>query len=98
MISACGIKPAHIVGGSEVTPYSLPWQVGLVEKNQDAPYCGGTLISDRHILTAAHCIVHGRSVKPDTVARSSAVDFHGQKMPPAHVRQAQAAINLIYSC
>ena len=26
----CGIKPSSIVGGSEATAYSLPWQVALV--------------------------------------------------------------------
>ena len=51
----CGIKPASIVGGSEATPYSLPWQVGLVVKGGNRPGCGGILISDRHVLTAAHC-------------------------------------------
>lgn len=53
----CGRKPHRIVGGSEAGPYSLPWQVGLVRKNSNnrKPFCGGTLISNRHILTAAHC-------------------------------------------
>ena len=52
----CGIKPLKIVGGSEVTPYSLPWQVALVSVGHSRPFCGGTLISPTHVLTAGHCL------------------------------------------
>merc|ERR1712112_11873 len=55
----CGIKGGsqtdRIVGGQETEEHEYPWQVGLVSRNGKTPWCGGTLISDRHILTAAHC-------------------------------------------
>jgi len=41
-----------IVGGEEAQPNSIPYQVGLF---LDGSFCGGTLIDERHVLTAAHC-------------------------------------------
>ena len=55
----CGMIPTgsspRIFGGSEVTPYSLPWQVVIVEQDSRYLRCGGTLISDRHVLTSVFC-------------------------------------------
>lgn len=62
MVSDCGVRPireGRIVGGRESQFGDWPWQVlvkesafiGLFTKNK----CGGVLISDRHVLTAAHC-------------------------------------------
>lgn len=43
-----------IVGGSESTPYSRPYQVALLMNGRQG--CGGTLISSQWVLTAAHCL------------------------------------------
>ncbi|GJQ69111.1 hypothetical protein Trydic_g6274 [Trypoxylus dichotomus] len=50
----CGqLSYGKIVGGRDVGKYIYPWFVALTR--DDSPRCGGTLITMRCILTAAHC-------------------------------------------
>jgi hypothetical protein len=53
---SCGVPNApineKIVGGQEAEPHQFPWQVGLFF---DGYFCGGSIISSKYILTAAHC-------------------------------------------
>merc|ERR1712193_188222 len=44
----------RIVGGFEAEPNQWPWQVALFVDN--AWFCGGSLISENYVLTAAHCV------------------------------------------
>jgi len=51
-----------IVGGEEVTPFSKPYQASIQSTN-GAHFCGGSIIGEDLILTAAHCMegVNGES-------------------------------------
>ncbi|CAG9855669.1 unnamed protein product [Phyllotreta striolata] len=42
-----------IVGGDEAVPHAYPYQVALIIDNSQL--CGGSLISQNYVLTAAHC-------------------------------------------
>ena len=43
----------RITGGSLASRGQFPWQVGLIING--GSFCGGSLISSRWVLTAAHC-------------------------------------------
>jgi len=49
----------RIVGGTKADPREFPWQIGLVRSygvgRITYPICGGTIISERYVVTAAHC-------------------------------------------
>lgn len=50
-----------IVGGQEAEPGAWPWQVALVSAGVDpftGQYCGGVLLSEEWVVTAAHCVVY----------------------------------------
>ena len=50
----CGTtETTRIVGGNSTRPLEFPWMVGL--SFNKTWFCGGTLVSRKHILTAAHC-------------------------------------------
>jgi hypothetical protein len=66
--STCGLAQikhslpsSRIFGGTHATANSWPWQVLYEERkmcgeNECLGLCGGTLIDDRHVLTASHCL------------------------------------------
>ncbi|CAF4954544.1 unnamed protein product, partial [Rotaria sp. Silwood1] len=45
----------RIVGGIESIPHSWPWIVSIRLASTNSPFCGGSLITNRYVLTAAHC-------------------------------------------
>ncbi|CAL1548409.1 unnamed protein product [Lymnaea stagnalis] len=55
----CGVSPSvrdkRIVGGTQARRCAYPWMVYIVRDPNKDDLCGGTLVSSRHIITAAHC-------------------------------------------
>ncbi|KAL7013097.1 hypothetical protein ACKWTF_015191 [Chironomus riparius] len=56
--AACGqsvMPQGQIIGGATIKPNSYPWIAALLRSNGQF-FCGGTLVSNRKVVTAAHCI------------------------------------------
>ena len=52
-----GMQQSRIVGGSQAEQNEWPWQVSLqLYRGAWFHFCGGSLIDNRWVLTAAHCL------------------------------------------
>ncbi|XP_062303318.1 coagulation factor X [Osmerus eperlanus] len=59
IISDVGVE-TRIVNGEECPPGQCPWQALLIN-HDDIGFCGGTILNEYFILTAAHCMNQTRS-------------------------------------
>ncbi|XP_064120977.1 CLIP domain-containing serine protease B4-like [Macrobrachium nipponense] len=67
----CGVRALgdRIVNGQDASLYSWPWIVLLRGRGDGRRFwfCGGSLISDRYVLTAAHCFTEKPNLKLEIV-------------------------------
>ncbi|XP_058019489.1 serine protease 57-like [Ahaetulla prasina] len=58
---AAGIRRTWVIGGKEVRPHSRPFMASIQHENRHI--CGGFLVRQRWVMTAAHCQIPKRSAQ-----------------------------------
>jgi len=57
--TGCGIQPTKsaikVLGGTEATPHSWPWQCSIQAIFNAQHFCGCSIITQEWIISAAHC-------------------------------------------
>ncbi|XP_041604477.1 testisin-like [Vulpes lagopus] len=77
------LDAGRIVSGQDAQLGQWPWQVSLRENGEHV--CGGSLIAEDWVLTAAHCFHQGRPGPPQR-AEAEAAQEAGEEAMGAHVR------------
>ncbi|MEU9775600.1 serine protease [Streptomyces sp. NPDC047968] len=79
-----------IVGGQEAHPRTHRFMAGLVDLSEQRVFCGATLISPSHLITAAHCL-RGPNARAGNLAvllgdhdYSTGADTPHAKLVPVH--------------
>ncbi|GFW23566.1 chymotrypsin-like protease CTRL-1 [Trichonephila clavipes] len=63
-VNECGNLPSTIKDGD-----SWPWMASLIARSSDKIFCGGALITNQYVLTAAHCTIRQQEKPVKTVWR-----------------------------
>jgi trypsin len=70
---------SNIIGGKDTNITKLPHQVALVGTN-GLPFCGGTILASRWVLTAQHCSVKQSGVRV-FAGVTNVIDINTQPLP-----------------
>ncbi|CAB3364849.1 Hypothetical predicted protein [Cloeon dipterum] len=95
----CGVKhdafkvadslgPQPIIGGKEAQLHEFPWVVRMAI--QGHTFCGGALINNEYVLTAAHCVVSRRKEQVQVV-----IGDHDQTTTRETIHTLMSAVSAI---
>ncbi|XP_074605732.1 transmembrane protease serine 11C-like [Brevipalpus obovatus] len=68
----CGLQniESRVYNGKDISPHKYPWMAFIRIRRDGLIYrCGGTLIDERHVISAAHCFMtkSRKKVDPDDI-------------------------------
>ncbi|XP_018547662.1 coagulation factor IXb [Lates calcarifer] len=90
----------RIVGGDEAIPGEIPWQVTLMSHSESLgraePFCGGSLLSELWVITAAHCLVEAEIPKRGFFVRVGEHDVSQDEGPERNHVVAEQHIHSNY--
>lgn len=85
-----GIVRPLVVGGGDAAEGVHPFQVGLVARHSDADFnddfqdqfCGGTLVAERFVVTAAHCSdgINDPGLQVQVLVKARKLDGSGERV------------------
>lgn len=84
------VDGGRIVGGMEVCIEETPYQVSL--QYYDSPICGGAILTDKFVITAAHC-VFGRPARTLFVRVGTSNKYEGGVVHDVAVAQIHPSYN-----
>ncbi|XP_057677953.1 coagulation factor IXb [Corythoichthys intestinalis] len=99
-ITAMENSDQRIVGGYEAKAGDLPWQAALLSRSNGVvdklPFCGGSLLNDLWVITAAHCIVQLRMAGHDFFVRLGEHDVDAHEGTESNHEVAEVLVHKSY--
>ncbi|XP_045895566.1 coagulation factor IXb [Micropterus dolomieu] len=91
----------RIVGGNEAIPGEIPWQVALMSPlatpQRALPFCGGSLLSELWVITAAHCLSEAKIAEKGFFVRLGEHDVNQNEEPERDHMVAEQHIHHMYN-
>ncbi|KAJ3660287.1 hypothetical protein Zmor_004742 [Zophobas morio] len=79
------LPDGRIVGGSDIDISQVPWQISL--QYYGSHICGGSIISEKWVVTAAHCTDGSSEQDLNIRAGTSTLESGGQEVDIAKIHQ-----------
>ena len=85
---AFSMEYTRIVGGMEAEARAWPWQVALISSQGSdiKQFCGGSVIHEKWVLTAAHCVDGASSDDIQVLAGTQNLEEGGQRIDVEAIR------------